>query len=118
MATYIAKECSLFLLVSGLLTSSIDGSPLLLSIEDCVVGRSLVSRSDIGRSAIAGHEANLNRVLRGDIAQETTLVGTSRLLLHRNRSRSGQIVVYSGGLSLQEMDQTSRFTAYLLSITR
>lgn len=123
VATYIReKNDPLFLLVSGLVKLppiDVFSSPGVY-VQIVWSDGAIVSRSDnLGDQQLPVNEANLNRVLRGDIAQETTLVGTSRLLLHSEPLEiGGQIVgVIQVGQSLQEMDQTLRFTAYLLTIS-
>ena len=81
---------------------------------------SIVSRSDnLGEQKLPVDDQHIERVLKGVVVQEVTTVGTSRLLLHSEPLSVGgrNVGVVQVGQSLQEMDQTLRFTAYLLAVS-
>jgi two-component system OmpR family sensor kinase len=121
VSTFIQEENDpLFLLVSGMVTlPPID----VFSSPDVYVqiiwpDGSIVSRSDnLGGQQLPVDTQHLERVLKGVMIQEVTTVGASRLLLHSEPLSVGgrNIGVVQVGQSLQEMDQTLRFTAYLLA---
>ena len=121
VSTFIQEENDpLFLLVSGMVTlPPID----VFSSSDVYVqiiwpDGSIVSRSDnLGTQQLPVDMQHLERVLKGVMIQEVTMVGASRLLLHSEPLSVGgrNIGVVQVGQSLQEMDQTLRFTAYLLA---
>lgn len=123
VSTFIQEENDpLFLLVSGLVTlPPID----VFSSPDVYVqiiwpDGSIVSRSDnLGEQQLPVDNQRTERVLKGAVMQEVTTVGTSRLLLHSEPLSVGRrnIGVIQVGQSLQEMDQTLRFTAYLLAVS-
>ena len=123
VATYIREENDpLFLLVSGLVKLpqvDVFSSPGVY-VQIVWSDGSVVSRSEnLGEQQLPINKESLDRVLRDDVTQETVSIGTSRLLLHSEPLEiGGQIVgAIQVGQSLQEMDQTLRFTAYLLTVS-